>query len=114
MALTVVEPPAAPAATPAKEQPETFEPPPDVIITPCNPWPKPYYLEDGLRRVAPYHHTYNTFAKARWLGREVLEIFTKEFRDRPAAYYVSPSVPCISTIMVADILVRNMRLRPDR
>lgn len=51
-------------------------------------WPRPYYLEDGLRRVAPYHFTYNTNCKQRWRGREILEIFRDEFRDRPEEYYV--------------------------
>jgi hypothetical protein len=68
MALTVVESPPM--------EPEVLEPPPDVALTPCDPWPQPYYLEDGLRRVciayevymticnwiqvAPYHFTYQT------------------------------------------------------
>ncbi|KAI9726553.1 MAG: hypothetical protein M1834_008995 [Cirrosporium novae-zelandiae] len=60
---------------------------PDVITTPCDPWPRPYYLKDGFRRVQPYHYTYNTYCKQRWRGKEVLEIFSKEFRDRPKEYY---------------------------
>lgn len=72
----------------AKEDAEVFEPPPKVAITPCDPWPRPYYLEEGLRRVAPYHYTYNTFCKERWRGRGLLEIFADEFRDRPVEYYV--------------------------
>ncbi|QIW94492.1 hypothetical protein AMS68_000010 [Peltaster fructicola] len=61
--------------------------PPDVAITPCDPWPRPYYLEDGLRKVKPYHFTYNTYCKERWRGRPILEIFEDEFRDRPVEYY---------------------------
>lgn len=64
-------------------------PPPAVAITPCDPWPRPYYLSDGLRRVAPYHYTYNTFCKQRWRGREILDIFASEFRDRTREYYKS-------------------------
>ncbi len=79
MALTIIEPP--PAQTPPA-------PPPDVVTTPCDPWPRPYYLEDGLRRVAPYHFTYNTNVKERWRGREILDIFRDEFRDRSEEYYV--------------------------
>ncbi|KUJ11863.1 pseudouridine synthase [Mollisia scopiformis] len=60
---------------------------PTVIVTPCDPWPRPYYLENGLRRVAPYHFTYNTYCKERWRGRELLDIFSSEFRDRPLEYY---------------------------
>ena len=67
---------------------DTFAEPPAIITPPCDPWPRPYYLEDGLRKVYPYHFTYNTYCKERWRGREILEIFTTEFRDRPIEYYV--------------------------
>ena len=72
---------------PIKEK-KPFEEPPPVITTPADPWPRPYYEENGLRRVAPYHFTYNTYCKQRWRGRELLDIFSSEFRDRPAEYYV--------------------------
>ncbi|KAF2735791.1 DRAP deaminase [Polyplosphaeria fusca] len=71
---------------PLKPDPPFQEPPP-VVITPCDPWPPPYYLEDGLRKVTPYHYTYNTYCKQRWRGREILDIFASEFRDRPTEYY---------------------------
>jgi tRNA pseudouridine synthase 9 len=64
-------------------------PPPQTVITPCDPWPRPYIFDSGLRRVAPYHFTYNTYCKERWRGRELLDIFASEFRDRPEEYYVS-------------------------
>ncbi|KAI1502608.1 RluA family pseudouridine synthase [Biscogniauxia marginata] len=58
------------------------------LITPCgDAWPRPYYIENGLRRVAPYHYTYNTWCKQRWIGREILDVFESEFRDRPVEYY---------------------------
>ena len=81
MALATVEPPPLVKA-------DVFEPPPPVVVTPCDPWPRPYYLEEGLRKVHPYHFTYNTWCKQRWRGREILEIFADEFRDRPVEYYV--------------------------
>ncbi|KZZ95635.1 DRAP deaminase [Ascosphaera apis ARSEF 7405] len=52
-----------------------------------DPWMEPYYLENGLRRVAPYHFTYKTYCKERWRGRGILDIFGTEFRDRPKEYY---------------------------
>ncbi|KAI6250893.1 hypothetical protein HI914_01005 [Erysiphe necator] len=61
--------------------------PQSVITPPCDPWPRPYVLENGLRRVAPYHFTYNTYCKQRWRGRELLDIFASEFRDRSVEYY---------------------------
>ena len=62
-------------------------PAPAVAVTPCDPWPRPYVFEKGLRRVAPYHYTYNTYCKQRWRDREILDIFATEFRDRSAEYY---------------------------
>lgn len=90
MALTILEPLQALAdkrSSRAKD-PEALRSPPDVVTTPCDPWPRPYYLEDDLRKVHPYHYTYNTYCKERWRGRELLDIFATEFRDRPQAYYV--------------------------
>lgn len=61
---------------------------PQTALTPAgDPWPRPYYLENGLRRVAPYHYTYNTYCKQRWRNRTLLDIFASEFRDRDRAYY---------------------------
>ncbi|KAL8769445.1 MAG: hypothetical protein Q9194_005434 [Teloschistes cf. exilis] len=82
MALAVVEP-----METSHEEPDIFVPPSPIVTTPCDPWPRPYYLEDGLRKVHPYHYTYNTYCKQRWRGREILDIFATEFRDRPLDYY---------------------------
>jgi len=39
-----------------------------------------YYFENGLRKVYPYHFTYHSYARGRWLGREIIEVYRKEFR----------------------------------
>lgn len=70
-----------------KDDRPNLPPPPAVAVTPCDPWPRPYYLENGLRRVAPYHYTYNTYCKQRWRDREILDVFAAEFRDRSREYY---------------------------
>ncbi|OJJ51220.1 hypothetical protein ASPZODRAFT_127247 [Penicilliopsis zonata CBS 506.65] len=72
--------------TPPREPPKPAEPLPDVLVTPCAP-AAAYYFEGGLRRIKPYHFTYNTNCKERWRGRQLVEIFTTEFRDRPPEYY---------------------------
>lgn len=60
----------------------------ETLITPVGDiWPPPYLFEDGLRRVEPYHFTYNTWCKERWRGRKLIDIFDSEFRDRPQEYY---------------------------
>jgi tRNA pseudouridine synthase 9 len=51
-----------------------------------------YVVEDGFRRVKPYYFEYRTFAKERWLGRTVLEVFQREFRDRSPEYYVPSAI----------------------
>jgi tRNA pseudouridine synthase 9 len=85
LALTVVD---HKMPGPQPGPPDDLPPPPPVVVTPCDPWPRPYFYKDGLRRVTPYHYTYNTFCKERWRNREILEIFKDEFRDRPVEYYV--------------------------
>ncbi|KAI2463325.1 pseudouridine synthase [Annulohypoxylon bovei var. microspora] len=65
-------------------------PSPDVVSRSDpsdNSLPPPYYFENGLRRVAPYHFTYKTWCKQRWRGRKLIDVFESEFRDRPLAYY---------------------------
>ncbi|KAJ8122702.1 hypothetical protein ONZ43_g1164 [Nemania bipapillata] len=100
------------------EEPKTSENP--VGETPCSgkgpdtDWPAPYYLDNGLRRVAPYHFTYKTWCKQRWRGREVLDIFESEFRDRPLAYYkhaIETGQVCVNGKIVApDYILKNGNL----
>ena len=60
----------------------------EAIKTPSGDmWPRPYIIDDDLRRVEPYWYTYNTWCKERWRGRTLIEIFDSEFRDRPLDYY---------------------------
>ncbi|KAL5335387.1 hypothetical protein BJX70DRAFT_390676 [Aspergillus crustosus] len=77
----------APIPLPKEQPAEIFQEPPEVAITPCEGLPVRYYFEDGLRRVHPYHYTYNTYCKERWRDRELVDIFTSEFRDREPDYY---------------------------
>ncbi|KAF7588600.1 hypothetical protein BBP40_005485 [Aspergillus hancockii] len=77
----------------ASQVPPPVKRSPKVAITPCEPLEAPYYFEGGFRRVKPYHYTYNTFCKERWRGRELEDIFTSEFRDRPPEYYVRHTHP---------------------
>ncbi|KAI9100447.1 pseudouridine synthase [Phlyctochytrium arcticum] len=46
-----------------------------------------YYFEHGLRKVRPYPFLYQTYAKGRWQGMTILELFLKEFRDQTTQYY---------------------------
>lgn len=89
-----------------------FREPPEVITTACGDlWPRPYIFEDGLRRVAPYHFTYNTNCKQRWRGRELLEVFASEFRDRPQEYYVSTKYSLRYSILMSLERCHRTRFR---
>jgi hypothetical protein len=54
----------------------------------------------GLNKIPPYWYPYTTMAKERWLGRELLEVVSTEFRDRSMEYYVR--VLCVSFGIVAN------------
>jgi hypothetical protein len=43
---------------------------------------------NGLKKISPYWYPYTTMTKERWIGRELLEIVSTEFRDRSMEYYV--------------------------
>lgn len=43
-------------------------------------------------------YEYKTHAKDRWFGRELVEIFTTEFRDRTKEYYVRSFDPLLSSL----------------
>ncbi|KAF9960692.1 hypothetical protein BGZ72_006262 [Mortierella alpina] len=46
-----------------------------------------YFFDNGLRKIKPYFFKYQTYAKGRWLGRPLIEVFNTEFRDRDNAFY---------------------------
>jgi tRNA pseudouridine32 synthase len=50
--------------------------------------PPPFPPSRGLKKIPPYWYQYTTMAKGRWLGREMLEMVSTEFRDRSMEYYV--------------------------
>ena len=99
MALTTIEPANAVPQVKEKQYAQTAP----KLITPCDPWPRPYYFEEDLRKVRPYHYTYNTWCKERWRGREILEIFADEFRDRPLEYYVRSTPMFSSSVCLLSI-----------
>ena len=46
------------------------------------------FIKDGLRHVEPYSFEFSCHAKARWIGRDVLEVCAKEFVAYPPEHYV--------------------------
>ena len=45
-------------------------------------------VSHGLKKIPPYWYPYTTMTKMRWIGRELLEVVSTEFRDRSMEYYV--------------------------
>ncbi len=47
-----------------------------------------YFVEKDLLKVKPYFHEYQAYVKGRWVDRTILDVFTSEFKDKSAKYYV--------------------------
>ncbi|GMG39283.1 unnamed protein product [Ambrosiozyma monospora] len=47
-----------------------------------------YITKNGLRFVKPYNFPYKASVKQRWFGRTVFDVYTSEFRDKPANNYL--------------------------
>lgn len=59
----------------------------------------------GLRYVLPYAYTFTSFAKGRWLNRELLEVLCSEFRAETREYYVcAPMLWRMRSISVSTVL----------
>lgn len=58
-----------------------------------------------VRFVEPYPHTFTSFAKKRWEGRSVLDVYATEFGAYPRSYYES-------AIRQGRIVVSNHRVDP--
>lgn len=91
------------SASPSHEQ----SPPTGHVPTGCN-------AESSLnlspkrriRMIKPYPFTFSTFAKARWIGRSIIDVYHKEFGSYPRSYYES-------AIEEGRILVSGKRVSCD-
>ncbi|KAF9332590.1 hypothetical protein BG006_004544 [Podila minutissima] len=78
-----------------------------------------YYFDNGksqttdrsLRKIKPYFFKYQTYAKGRWLGRQLIEVFNTEFRDRDNTFYeraISDGrIKVNGQIVAQDYIVQN-------
>ncbi|KAL1945478.1 hypothetical protein VTO73DRAFT_2329 [Trametes versicolor] len=77
-------------------------PPCDAAAKKANP---------GLKKIPPYWYPYTTMAKGRWLGREILEVVSTEFRDRSMEFYRYALQSGVTTIngkiAKPDTIIRN-------
>ena len=46
-----------------------------------------YYFKDGLRFVKEYTHEFSCYAKRRWLGCLLIDVYSSEFKAFSAEYY---------------------------
>ena len=69
--------------------------------------PKPVYIiQGGLRKVLPYHYDLVANAKARWIGKPLLQVFSQEFIEKPNSYYQK-------AIQLGLLTVSGRRVRPE-
>ena len=56
-----------------------------------DPYDEAQYMTtpDGVRMVVPYTHNFTTYAKGRWIGREIIEVLTREFGGHPKEYWTN-------------------------
>ncbi|KAG0339646.1 hypothetical protein BG004_006722 [Podila humilis] len=70
-----------------------------------------YYFDNGLRKIKPYFFKYQTYAKGRWLGRPLIEVFNTEFRDRDNTFYERAirdgRIKVNDQIVAQDYIVQN-------
>lgn len=52
-----------------------------------------YVVDGNVRAVKPYVYKFNCFAKGRWVGKEIIDVCTKEFGAHPHAYW-SRAIRC--------------------
>ncbi|KAL3668057.1 hypothetical protein V7S43_006924 [Phytophthora oleae] len=70
-----------------------------------------YSFANGYRMVEPYVYEFRTYAKARWFGRELLEIFTMEFGANSPDYYkfaiASGRISVNHKVVPPDTVIKN-------
>ncbi|ELU10743.1 hypothetical protein CAPTEDRAFT_92693, partial [Capitella teleta] len=47
-----------------------------------------FHILTGLRKVYPYYFTFTVYAKGRWLGQTLLDVFTQEFKSTGREYNI--------------------------
>ena len=82
-----------------------------IATEPTGPVTRSSLTPTGLRKIEPYWYPYTTMAKGRWLGREMLEVVSTEFRDRSIDYYVSISRTFVQSTLTTNTCVPAICLR---
>lgn len=59
-----------------------------TVVLNCGIVPSRSRWRTGLRRVPTYEYEHRAYAKGRWYGRTIFDVFSSEFRDMSPDYYV--------------------------
>ena len=85
--------------------PEPFS---NILFADVKPF---YFVENGRLHCKPYHFTYKTYCKERWIGSTLSFIFEKEFRDKTKDYYLKSikigNIKINGGIVDADYKLKN-------
>lgn len=76
------------------------------ILPLCYPPPTDQVYRERIHVVKPYPYVFSTFAKARWIGKTILDVFVSEFGSYPVLYYKT-------AIKEGQILVSGKRVDCD-
>ena len=66
-----------------------------------------YEIRDGRRMVRPYHHSFTSFAKRRWVGRRVLDVMADEFPMQCTEAYLAAAMSS------QRLLLNGAAVRPE-
>src|SRR5690349_1461990 len=84
-----------------------LDPEEDSFVHPLFDNIKPlYFVEDDKLHCKPYHFTYKTYCKERWIGSTIFSVFEKEFKDRSSEYY-------LNSIKIGNIKVNGNIVGPN-
>jgi tRNA pseudouridine32 synthase len=65
-----------------------------------------YIVQGRVRHVKPYIFSFKTFAKGRWLGKNILDVLSKEFGGYDISYWTE-------AIRNQNVLVNNRAVTED-
>lgn len=70
-----------------------------------------FYVRNGLRYVKPYHFTFSAYAKGRWIGSKIYDMFCREFQAETPQFYArafkAGKVTVNGEVAVMDRVVKN-------
>jgi len=81
-------------------------------ITSANDKNPEVIYKDGLRFIVPYYYKFHVYAKRRWLGKSLLEVFATEFQALTKEYYKG-AIACGNLTVNGQITAEDYPLKDN-